>query len=273
MLKKVLFLLLVTVSSVFAAKAENGFYFTQGLGASWNALGVALDTTFLYRIPLSTSSDILWQSTKIDIGVRNSLTPADDRLMVYMNIEPIALFDLTVQAGFTGMYKLLGYGFVEVPAATSPLTESAISSLTQGDKLGLYVKVTPQLKAQLGPVIVADSLDYVYINIGAENKYYNDRKEAAVMKFADSLMINNLYLIYDFSNDWYAGLNYFILGNLSSGYGTQYIAALGAYDWKLNQASTLSFNLLLGWYIKDDFRQYNMSLPYVGFQATYNMKI
>jgi hypothetical protein len=272
-LKKILFLLFLFSSAAFSSKVEGGFHFSQGLAGSYNALGAALDTTFLYRIPLSSSTDMLWETMKIDIGVKNSLTPADERLTLYMNIEPIAIFDISVNAGLTEMYKLLGYGFVEVPASTSPLSDAYTTNLVQQDKLGFFLKVSPEFKVQVGPFILVDALDYVYLSVGGEEKFFNDRKEAAVLKFSDSLIVNNVYALYDFSNGWFAGLNYFLLINPSSGFGTQYLAGLGAYTWKLDKVSDLSFNLLIGWYLKDDFQQYNRNLPYFGLAATYNLKI
>lgn len=266
-------MLMFSFSAAFAAKAQQGFNFSQGLGASYNGLGVALDTSFYYRIPLSDSTDILWESMKIDIGVKNSLTPADDRITLYMNIEPIAIFDVSLNVGFTGMYKLLGFGFVDVGSYTSPLSDAVVTNLTQQDKGGLFVKLSPEFKVQFGPLILVDAFDYIYINVGNENSYYFDRKEAIVMKYADNCMINNVYALFDLSNGFFAGLNYYLLWNPSTSLGTQYIAALGAYDWKLDKTSTLSFNLLLGWYLYDGFSQYRMNIPYIAAQATYNLKL
>lgn len=273
-MKRLLFVLLtLSFSQLFAAKATQGFNFSQGLGASYNPLGVALDTTFFYRLPLSDSSEMLWESMKIDFGIKNSLTPADDRLSVFINIEPIAVFDVTLHVGYTGMYKLLGYGFVDVPNGRSSLSEASIAGIPQQDKGGLFIKASPEFKVQFGPVILVDALDFLYINVGSEDKYYNDRKEAIVMKYADSLMINNVYALYDFSNGLYAGLNYYILWNTVTAWGTQYLAALGAYDWKLDMQSSVSFNLLVGWYFYDGYTQYNTGFPYLAFQATYNLKL
>ncbi len=262
-----------SVSLLSAAKAAGGFYFNQDLGVSWNALGAALGTRIVYRIPLSQSDDILWSSTKIDVGIDNSLTPADNRIALYLQIEPIAVFDVTVLAGGAFAYKLLGYGFSEVGGYFSDVSENALATVPQEDKAFFFLKISPRLKAQFGPVIAANTLDYLYLGSGPESRYYYQRKEALVMRYSDACLVNNTYLLYDFSNGLFAGLNYYILWHPESLWGTQYAAALGAYEWKIAPETVLSFNLLLGWYTVDSYRQYNTLLPYVAGAAGLNIRI
>jgi hypothetical protein len=267
-----IFLLFFSVA-VFADKPEKGWSFSQGLGGSYNGLGVILDTSVFYTIPLSDSTNILWETMKFEIGVDNSLTPTDERLSLYMNIEPIAIFDLGVNIGFIGMYKLFGFGFTDVGNYRSLLSDAVVLDLPQDDKGGLFLQLSPEFKVQFGPVILVDCLDYIYMNVGDDDSYYNNRNEGIVLKYADNFYINNIYAIYDFSNGFYAGMNYNDQWNPTTALGTRYIAVLGAYEWKLNPHSKLSFNLLLGRYLYDGYDQFEKDIPYIAAQATYDLKL
>lgn len=274
-MKRIVFsiIFLFLLAPAFAAKAEQGFVFNQKIGASLNGLGLAFDTSILYRIPLSESGELLWESMKLDIGVKNSLTPSENRAFLFINIEPIAFFDLTFQIGAAGMYKLFGYGFTDLPGPRTLLTNNLLNSFPQQDKAVFYMKLSPEFKVRFGPVIAVNTLDFITFNAGSEDRYYYVRKEAIIMKYADSCFQNNTYLLYDFSNGWFAGLNYYMIWNIATALGTQYLAGLGSYDWKISPALTVNFTALAGWYTYCGYAQYLTNLPYLAVQAGLTWKL
>jgi alkylhydroperoxidase/carboxymuconolactone decarboxylase family protein YurZ len=74
----VMVLLGIVVAGLSAEKAKKGFYLNQSIQGSFNPLGLQFLTQAYYRIPLVNKEGILWESTKIDIGLQNNLSPAFD---------------------------------------------------------------------------------------------------------------------------------------------------------------------------------------------------
>ena len=62
-------MLFVITCCIQSQQTEKGLYFTQSLGASYNPLGVILTSSLRFRFPLVKKSGILWESTKIEMGI------------------------------------------------------------------------------------------------------------------------------------------------------------------------------------------------------------
>ena len=124
-----------------------------------------IETGALYRIPLSESKDILWKSTKIDIGLQNGWTPGDDFFGIKLAFEPVAVFDVTVKAGYYGMFDAFGYGYYDLPSASSPYDDKARKSLDPLSVNGWWLSAAPRLKVKIGHLLAVDCLTTDYFSM------------------------------------------------------------------------------------------------------------
>lgn len=125
-----MFTLVCLTTAAYSAKAESGWYFDQNVGICYNPIGAEANSTLYYRLPLYNMPGVLWESCKIDLGVKNKFTPSDEWIGFYCNIEPIAIFDVTFLAGFNPSFNFLGFGFQQVSSQTadySPATRKTSS--------------------------------------------------------------------------------------------------------------------------------------------------
>src|SRR5512136_3014541 len=90
----ILILSLAAIGPAKAEKTHKGIYNFNSIGASWNPLGIQVDNRLCLRFPLSARTGILWESTKLDIGIQSSWTPADEVAGVFFTVEPVAFFAL-----------------------------------------------------------------------------------------------------------------------------------------------------------------------------------
>ena len=76
----ILALVAIAVSGVFGEKTREGTGLDQSIQASLDPLGIQLVTKVYYRLPFIQQEGMLWESTKVEVGVQNSLSPAYDML-------------------------------------------------------------------------------------------------------------------------------------------------------------------------------------------------
>jgi hypothetical protein len=116
--------------------------------ASQKALtGLEFDTSAMYTIPLTKTDDALWKDNKIAIGVLNGLTPAYNQTFLYIDIIPIAIFELKVKAGAMPIYNI-GMSWGWFPLANPDF--STTNSGTGSSKFSWWIKALPTLKIPLG---------------------------------------------------------------------------------------------------------------------------
>lgn len=145
------------VTFAHAEKTQPGFFFSQAIGGSYNPLGLILDTKLLWRAALVPKDGLLWESTKVEAGIQNEWTPADNILSARLDIEPIAFFGLICKAGSYGMFNELGYGCYRISSPASPYGPQALKSIVSTDAHGYWISVAPTLKAKFGRLIVLNT--------------------------------------------------------------------------------------------------------------------
>src|SRR5271157_3433322 len=154
----------IVISSLFADNAAGGFYFDQGFQATYDPLGAQFVSQLYYRLPLVKSEGILWESTKIDMGLINNLSPGYDLAGVFVDIAPIAFFDLALSAQFAGYFSALGFGFTDLSGYDAPFDTASIAQITQRNAAGYVLKAAPTLKFALGPFAALDVFNSTYFN-------------------------------------------------------------------------------------------------------------
>jgi len=261
----VLFSLLTLFATIAAAEpAKAGYYLDQSVAAEYNPLGLQLGTKFYYRIPLIKSSNILWESTKIDIGLQNNFTPSYDYSGVFVSIEPIAIFNLVLKAQVAGFYKGLGFGFYSLSGYNAGFDDAALASLTPGNATGYLLSASPTLKAQFGPIAVLDTGNITYYNVDGGNGYFYDRTGNVVLGKGDSELSNDAYLMYQLTPEILAGLNDYLVYVPGSGYLSHRVDVVGVYSGTFGERTAPYAALLLGTYLTD---RYLVNAIYVALQV------
>jgi hypothetical protein len=260
----VLVLLGIVAAGVSAEKAQKGFFLDQSIQASYNPLGLQFLTQAYYRIPLVNKDGVLWESTRIDVGLQNNLSPAYDMIGAYIDIEPIAIFDLALTAQAIGYYDALSFGFYSVSGYGAGFDGASLSALTPRNTLGYTLSATPTFKIAFGPIAIADSFGFAYFSVDDGSGFFYERINNCILAKNDYELTNNAYLLATVTPGVLVGLNDFLLIVPNSGYLSHRIVAMGIYSARFSPR--LSFNAVLqvGTFLADAYYQYSV---YVGGQV------
>ena len=249
---------------LWAEKAEKGFYLDESLQASINPLGLQSVTNVYYRVPLVNREGILWESTKIDLGLQNNLSPAYDMIGAYIDIEPIAVFDLALTAQFIGFYDALSFGFYTLSGYGAGFNDAALGLLTPKNTIGYTLAATPTLKVAFGPVAIADSFAFSFFAVDDGNGFFYERINNVVLAKNDYELVNNAYLLYTIVPGVLVGLNDCLVMVPASGYVFYRIVAMGVYSTNLTSKLSINGVLQLGTFLADAYNQY---LLFIGAQV------
>jgi len=256
-MKYIIILLLFIQLNIFAEKVYQGFNFEQSVGYSYNPLGLEFASIFYYKIPLINSDNILFESTKIEFGFDNRFTPGDDRLLLYFKIEPIAFFDIKIRAGFMQTYDLLSFGFTEVENYKSEYDSDGLSDKSQENKTGYWADCSFRLKLMIGKIIFLNTFFINYVNFGSENKYFYERHQDIILKYTDYTTNNDTILLYKFSDNFLAGLNYFIMYVPESEYKQQTATLLFVYTKDISQKTKFYTMIKTGTHLQNKYNEYS----------------
>ena len=247
-----------------AEKAEKGFYLDQSIQASYNPLGLQFLTQAYYRIPLMNKEGKLWESTKIDLGLQNNLSPAYDMIGAYIDIEPIAIFDLALTAQAIGFYDALRFGFYSLSGYNAPFNDAALNVLPSKNTLGYTLSATPTFKIAFGPIAILDSFGLTYFSVDDGSGFFYERVNNCVLAKNDYELTNNAYLLATVVPGVLVGLNDFLLMVPNSGYLSHRIVAMGIYTSTITPRLACNAVLQLGTFLTD---AYNTGLLYIGGQV------
>ncbi|HUW40890.1 MAG TPA: hypothetical protein VMV90_07740 [Rectinemataceae bacterium] len=257
-------LALGTLSTGFAEPVLRGFYLDQNVQAAYNPLGVQLGTKLYYRMPLVRKPGILWESTKVDLGLANALSPAYDFFGGFVDIRPIAIFDLALTAQVAGYYSALGYGFHDLSGYDAAFDSGSLASLPSKNTAGYLLSASPTLQFALGPFAFADTLQLSYFDVdGGQGYFYETVANCALAKSGVELS-NNVYLLYTLRPGIMLGLNDSLLSVPASGYRSQLLQAVGLATKRLSPRLSLYAALMAGLYLEDRYFQY---APHVAGEA------
>jgi len=246
--------------------AEPGWTVSQGVAALRRPLGVSLNSRIRYTLPLYRErSGVLWDSARIELGFNNQLSPAFDDLAVEIMIEPVAVFDVTARAGVRYAYDGLGFGFAALESYDADYEDTG--ALPYRSALGLFAAMTPRLKAQVGPIILANALALSFFDFsGTGDSHFYEQIADIALATQDYLLQNTVLLLYDMPvrarrvvDDSHvgaprvvrAGVTYLFLRVPGSGEQTQRIAAVGLWEEPIGRSPwRLSAALVLGPYLE-----------------------
>ena len=259
-----LVLLAFVAAGISAQKTREGFFLDQGIQASCNPLGVQLVTKTYYRFPLVRADGILWESTKIDLGVQNSLSPAYDMLGVYIDIAPIAIFDLALSAQAVGYYNGFGFGFYDLSGYSSGFDSASLEALPSRNAMGYVFSAAPTLKLAFGPIVMANTSSLIYFYADDGNGFFYERIGNCVLRKSDIELSNQAYLLATIMPGLLAGLNDCLVYVPESGYLSHRLTALGIYSTRLSEMVSLNCVVMMGTFLADRYYKYSF---YIAAQA------
>jgi hypothetical protein len=254
----------IAASAVSAEKTREGTGLDQSIQASYNPLGVQLVTKVYYRLPFIQQEGVLWESTKVEIGVQNNFSPAYDMIGAYIDIAPIAIFDLALSAQAIGYFNGLGFGFYDLGGYGAAFDGDSLKALPSKNSTGWLLSAAPTLKVAWEWLAAVDTFSLSYFNVDSGTGYFYERVGNVVLAKNDIELQNQAYLLATIVPGVLAGLNDAVVYVPASGYVSHRLSAIGIYTTKLSDMVSLNAVLMLGTYFTDRYYQYTL---YVAGQA------
>jgi hypothetical protein len=246
----------LVVTGLSAEKTRQGTGLDQDVQASYDPLGVQFVTKVYYRMPFIQQDGMLWESTKVEVGVQNNLSPAYDLIGPYIDFCPIAVFDLLLMAQAAGYFNGLGFGFYDMGGYGAAYDDNTLSALPSKNSQGWLLTAAPTLKLALGPLVILDTFSLFYFYADNGSGYFLERIGNVVLAKSDIELQNQAYLMYTIADGIYAGLNDMVLTVPASGYLSHRLVAMGIYSTKLSDMVSLSAVLQLGTWLAERYYQY-----------------
>lgn len=265
-----LLFVLLTISPASAEKASEGLFLDQNIQGSYNPLGLQLVTKLFYRIPLIRRSGILWESTKLEFGIQNNLSPAYDFAGAFVSIEPIALFNLTLSAQAAGYYTALGYGLYPLSGYGAGYNGAALDSVTAKNGTGIVLSAAPTIKAAVGPIAVLDTGSLSWFRANGGSGYFYEIAGDTVLAGSDIEIGNQAYLLATVATGLLVGLNDGVLYVPASGYVSHRLGAIGIYSAPLSKKLSIYGAIVGGTFLADRYYQYKL---YVAGQAGVTLRL
>ena len=260
----VLALFVVILAGLGAEKTRKGTGLDQSIQASFDPLGVQLITKVYYRLPFVQQEGMLWESTKVEVGIQNNLSPAYDMIGAYIDFAPIAIFDLALSAQAIGYFNGLGFGFYDLSGYGAAFDGDSLKALASKNSTGYVLTAAPTLKFAWGPLVMLDAFSLSYFSVDNGSGFFYERVGNVVLAKNDIELLNQAYLLVTVLPGELAGLNDAVLYVPGSGYVSHRLSAMGVYSTRLTDALSLSAVLMLGTYFADRYYQYAL---YVAAQA------
>ncbi len=268
-LKRIFLFLLIIIHTIHSQPIEKGAYFTQTLGLSYNPLGLLLKSGLKYRLPLVKKEGILWESTKIEMGIQNELSPTDDLLALRLCFVPIAFFELTLQGGPYVMYRHLGFGYCNWEGPDVFYDYDDMENVPRHTETGYWFSIAPALKLKVSSIVFVNSLKFDILSIGEEG-YYLERRTYSLRKYKDTDIIDDTYLFFKLNEKIMIGANYHFLKVFSTDYFSQRVCGSVLLTPRLKSFYRSFGIVIIGVYLKDKVFK---AKPYIGLQVGFDLKI
>jgi len=261
--------LTILCSYAFVGFADQALYYSQSAGFSENPLGILVETGARYHLPLSKSKNILWTNTKIDLGFQNGWTPADDFFGLRIAFEPIGVFDVTLKAGYYGMFDTFGYGYFDMPTSSSPYDDKVRKTLDPSSVNGWWLSAAPRFKVKIGHVLAIDCVTANYFFMHSPG-YFLEVRSFTIHQSKDIDVQNDLYGLYEFSGTLFAGANFHTITVRNSGVFSDRLSAVAVITPALKHIESPFIATMAGLYLRDPL--FHMH-GYVGLQTGFELKL
>jgi hypothetical protein len=266
---KMRFFILVLLCCMEASAADEGLFTSAGAAGGTNPVIGRISADVYYRIPLSSDSGILWNSTCLDLGMNGSMTPVDYNASGYLNIEPIAFFNLKLTTTIQQYHTLAGYGYQEMKSPDSDYSLETLSDIKGESKTACKYSAEPTMKFSFSRFIFADTFTVNHIIVSTSDRYYYEPYSDTVHERDDWNYANSASLLYEVNNHLLAGVNNYYNKTESTGYRSNRIAAIVMYSSETENSDKINIGFLAGTYTEN--KNYKNDLYAVVF-AVYTIK-
>ncbi len=195
---------------MIALAAAADWNFQEQLAISWFGKGVrgaiAVEDRFhLYDKP----GDLLFGETYVAPGGYLEVTPAFVRVGPRVHVKPIAVFELTLEALWSGYFGSFS-GVTDFSRADDDYSEDVmdndkdvIARARPGQ--GWRFAASPTLQARAGKVIIALPSDFYYMRMttpdGATGDYWYEPQFDAMLAWEDVVMVNGGVVFWSFKDE------------------------------------------------------------------------
>ncbi len=265
-------LLLLSAGLLSAQQApERGLSLRNSIGGMLNPTGVSIATRLYYTEPLyGDRAGVLWETARLEMGIRNQLSPAYDDVSLDLFVEPVALVDFRGNIGLRYAYNALGYGFTPLSSYESDYSDAG--SRPSETRTGFFVHLTPRLKAALGPLIFLNAFTWSHYSFNAEadsqlQGYFYEPTNNVILKDSEFLMKNSTTLLYSLplggaETRYLTGVDYTMLYVPDSQYRSQKVSLMAAVQHQLKEWDmSIDAALLIGAFLEN--RYYAVSDGYI----------
>ncbi|MDR2589106.1 MAG: hypothetical protein LBC67_06730 [Spirochaetales bacterium] len=258
-------------------KDPAGWRLSAGIGASVNPLGLTQDTRIYYSQPLFPNlQGLLWDSSRIEAGLHNALTPAFDTLSAYVRIVPVAILDICASAGLSTYYNTFGYGYSPLSGYSAEWDSRALDKEERTSAEAFQYNLTAVLQGKAGPLSFLCATGITLYDLFRPRTgpgYYYDPSSDTALKRRDSFLTNDTLVLYSLSPRLTAGLMHSLLWVPASGYSSRRISLLCRAESPLGPRLTAAAALVTGLFLKDKYNSYKEGKIYAALQAGITLKL
>lgn len=247
---RLLFCVAIIQSLSYAEKTEQGFFLTQAIGGSYNPIGLLWDSKLSYRLPLVPKDGILWESTKLEAGIHNGWTPADNILAACVSIEPIAFFSLACEAGSYEMFNGFGYGCYRFASANNEYGPQAQKYLKPESSHGYWLSIAPTLKAKFGRILVLNTTTLNRQSVNGTG-YFLEVRSYLLHRTRDFDAVNDVYVLEECSPWLLAGATYHYVYVNGTSSRSQRLCVMAIVKPKVRGLSSTFAAVNAGEYVQD----------------------
>jgi hypothetical protein len=173
-------------------------------------LRTGLGVTLRYQVPLVNKPGVLWETTNVTVGVRETYGYVNNTLGAFVEVTPIAFFKLQAVASYDtllpypfagGMRRLTPLGKQKLAAGEVERGNSEAIDWVDGKENraifeapltshGLRLRIQPTLQAKLGPILLQYNFAIDYNNYragsyGGEDEIYHDTFTFSLRRMRD----------------------------------------------------------------------------------------
>jgi hypothetical protein len=241
-----------------AEKLEEGWSFTQTISASVNPLGLDFGTAVSYTYPLfPEKTGVLWDTARVEGGLKNSLTPSYEAVSAFLHIEPAAFFQLSMTAEVRCLYDALGFGLTPLAGYSSSYSASTRKDSDRKNGAGLRYTISPILRGSYGNFLFGNTLSLILSDMRTMETdgldYYYEPASDIVLKTFDGYILNDTALLYRFTSELLGGIGHTILFVPASDYVSERMTLMGYGKKLLGRVWRGSLAVLCGAHLRDRY--------------------
>ncbi|UCD85112.1 MAG: hypothetical protein JSU92_02675 [Deltaproteobacteria bacterium] len=154
--------------------------------------GVSDTIELNYRYYYSGSDSILFQNNHLGIGFAESISPATNSVGGFIEIEPVAVFNLRIQYEYIQYFGVLT-AILTFPDKDSDYSDDILDERKEnGDAewaTGSHISILPTFQIKIGRFVALDMLSFEWWEIDKNNYFYEPSNDT-LMKTSDYFFTN-----------------------------------------------------------------------------------